>query len=162
MLSQQDLAIQLIPLMRQKGKCYAKFKSILATKAIGGEVIETVTSDGVETRNQANAGDYIVQNSTEARERYIVSSKKFESRYQFETSLGDGIARYKPTGKVIAVEVDDRLLKHLAQGETFHIMAPWKDKMVVKKNDFLVTSLDFREVYRIARKEFFETYRVEE
>jgi len=30
--------------------------------------------------------------------------------------------------------------------------------MVVKKGDFLVSPLDYSEVYRIAKKEFFETY----
>ena len=38
-------------------------------------------------------------------------------------------------------------------------MANWGEKMVVRKNDYLVSPLDNSEVYRIARKEFFETYK---
>ena len=31
--------------------------------------------------------------------------------------------------------------------------------MIVKKDDFLVSPLDYSEIYRIANKEFFETYK---
>ena len=34
--------------------------------------------------------------------------------------------------------------------------------MIVKKGDFLVSPLDYSEVYRIANKEFFETYKQKE
>lgn len=30
--------------------------------------------------------------------------------------------------------------------------------MIVKENDFLVSPLDYSEIYRIANHEFFETY----
>ena len=38
-------------------------------------------------------------------------------------------------------------------------MAPWGEKMIVKVGDYLVSPLNYSEVYRIAEKEFFETYR---
>ena len=36
--------------------------------------------------------------------------------------------------------------------------APWKESIVVKPGDFLVISLDKTEIYRVAKKEFTETY----
>ena len=33
--------------------------------------------------------------------------------------------------------------------------------MIVKENDYLVSPIDMSEVYRIAKTEFFETYRQE-
>ena len=38
-------------------------------------------------------------------------------------------------------------------------MAPWGERMVVKSGDYLVAPMNYSEVYRVAEKEFFETYR---
>jgi NAD(P)-dependent dehydrogenase (short-subunit alcohol dehydrogenase family) len=40
-------------------------------------------------------------------------------------------------------------------------MAPWDQPEKVELNDFLVTPPDHSEIYRIARKEFFETYKLD-
>ena len=32
--------------------------------------------------------------------------------------------------------------------------------MIVKKDDYLVSPMEYNEVYRIANKEFFETYKL--
>ena len=76
--------------------------------------------------------------------------------------LGDGFSEYVAKGKIVAVEMSSALLERLGLKQEFQFMAPWDEEMVVKENDFLVSPQDFSEVYRIARKEFFETYEPDE
>jgi len=52
-------------------------------------------------------------------------------------------------------------LKKFGVKTRFYFQADWGSKMVVKEKDFLACPVGGAEVYRIARKEFFETYRVE-
>lgn len=156
--SQEQLLDTMKPYLKNT-KTYEKFKEIYAKKAEGGELIYTVTSDGVETKNIAKPGDYIVKNTTQAEEMYILKPSKFEKRYKYLKDEKNGWKIYKSVGKIKAVEVDKDLLKNLKVGELFYFTAPWGEKMVVKKGDFLVSPLDYSEVYRIAKKEFFETYK---
>ena len=58
------------------------------------------------------------KNKTKAKERYVIKPKKFENRYEWERDLKNGYSRYKPTGKVIAVEVTSELLKNLGKSFT--------------------------------------------
>ena len=43
--------------------------------------------------------------------------------------------------------------------DPFYFEAPWQEKMVAKKGDMICTT-DGSEIYRIARKEFEQTYRI--
>lgn len=141
---------------------YEKYKEVYARKAVSGEKIKTYTKDGLETENTAKEGDYIVKNNTEAKEMYIVSQEKFNSRYEFKADVDNKWKIYKPTGKIKAIKVNTKILKQLGikkEKRNFYIMANWGEKMTVKINDYLVSPLDNSEVYRIAEKEFFETYR---
>ena len=45
------------------------------------------------------------------------------------------------------------------EGEEIKFKASWDEDMVLKKGDMIVTTPDKNEVYRIALKEFKETYR---
>lgn len=158
-LSQQEL---LEKLDFKTAKSFEKYKEVFARKAVEGEVILTYTKDGLETKNIAKAGDYIVKNSTEAKEMYILTEKKFNSRYELKGKIDDTWNVYKPLGKVKGIKVTNKIFKLLgiSKGEKeFYIMANWGEKMVVKKNDYLVSPFDNSEVYRIAEKEFFETYK---
>jgi len=57
---------------------------------------------------------------------------------------------YEPTGKVLAL---------LYQGPTIEFETSWGASMIMHEDDFLVCpDPRYNEVYRIARKEFFETY----
>lgn len=161
MLTQEEIKKIMIPLLKERGQLYAKFLPIIARKAGGGEKIETVTGDGLETVNKAEEGEYIVQNQTKAGEQYVVGAKKFESRYQFLESLEGGWSRYQSTGKVWGIELTAALAQELNFKFPFYFIASWDSKMVVKEADFLVCPLDFGSVYRIARHEFFETYRLD-
>ncbi len=156
--SQKELLGKMVSLLRE-GKAYEKFKEIEAKEAMGGEVIETITSDGLETRNTAQKGDYIVRNTTGAREMYILKRDKFNKRYEYKGDIEGEWKVYRSVGRIRGVRVGDELIERLEVGDEFYFMAPWGEKMVAKRGDYLVSPLDYSEVYRIAEKEFFETYR---
>ena len=78
----QKLLLEDMKPVLQKAKTYEKFKEIYARKAVPGEVIKTYTSDGYETQNTAGDGDFIVKNTTDAKEMYILTKEKFEKRYK--------------------------------------------------------------------------------
>lgn len=158
--SQEELLERMKPLLRE-GKVYGKFKEIDAMEAQGGEVIETVTTDGLETKNIAKKGDYIVRNTTDAMEMYVIKRDKFSQRYEYKGDLTGDWKIYGAVGKIKGVKVDSKVIKDLDTGNKFYFMAPWGEKMVVKKGDYLVSPLDYSEIYRVAEKEFFETYREE-
>lgn len=146
----------------KSAKGFEKYKEVIARKAIIGEEILTYTKDGLETKNIAKAGDYVVKNNTEAKEMYILTEKKFNARYELKGKIDNNWNIYKPLGKVKGIKVTNKIFKKLGieKGKKeFYIMANWGEKMVVKKNDYLVAPFDNSEVYRIAKKEFFETYK---
>ena len=136
------------------GKLYKKFGLISAVIAKGGEYIETWTADGLETTNTANEGDYIVKNlQTEWQETYIISKDSFFNRYDFLYYDING-AIYKPKGKILA---------SIYQGKDRKFFAPWGTLMELKTGDFLVTPYpECSGIYRIAAKEFYETYKKDE
>lgn len=135
----------------ENSQIYEKYNLVYARDAVIGEEIKTITKDGLETINRASKGDYVVKNMTSANEEYIVPKEKFEKKYIFEKASGNEWSVYKPIGIIKAIKVKSK--------ETFYIIAPWKEKMIVKQGDFLASPLDYSEIYRIAEHEFFETYR---
>lgn len=156
-LNQEFLIKELKPLL-EKAPIYKKYQKVWAREAKAGEKIITITSDGKETENIAKDGDIIVRNLTKAKEEYILTKAKFQSRYVFLKKIDDTWSLYYPIGEVKAVKVDKNIMKLLNVKGDFYIMAVWGEKMVVKMGDYLVSPLDYNEVYRIANKEFFETY----
>lgn len=164
LFNQQQMRELFIPLLELRGKVYKKYRHILAKEAEGGEVIETHTGDGLETVNTAKAGDMIVRNTTRAGEMYVMSAAKFAERYERvgEGEEEDGFAGYRPTGRILAIGIDAGLLEELSLPEAFSFTASWGSDMVVKAGDFLACPADHSSVYRIAREEFFETYKAGE
>lgn len=158
MHTQDEMKQMFIPLLKSKGKIYRKFQKVFARKAKKRERISTITKDGVETTNRASVGDYIVRNQTRAEEEYILKPQKFRSRYAYIKRSKGGYNEYKPKGKIYALEVNKRLLEKFKFKKEFYFEAAWGSKMIVKEKDFLVCPYDGNEVYRIARREFFETY----
>ena len=118
--------------------------------AIEGEYIETWTDDGLETTNYAKDGDYVVKNLyTSMQEEYIVSNEMMTQRYDFVYEVTEG-GIYKPTGKVKAA---------IYSGQEIQFIAKWGRNMTLKPGDMIVTPLPLcKEVYRIAAKEFYESY----
>jgi hypothetical protein len=161
-ISQSDLLAIVQPLMAEYGMIYSKKGQIIARQAHPGERIETITSDGLETVNTAHAGDYIVQNKTEAGERYIISKAKFEQRYTFVEKLNQTDSIYKSIGQIRGLKLTKDIMHKMGiEGSTFHFTAPWGEQMVAKKDDIIAMPIGAKpEVYRIAWLEFLETYHV--
>jgi hypothetical protein len=150
----------LMSVLQKRGKRYRKFLQILARPAETGEIVVSITSSGVETRNTARDGDFVVQNLTEAMEIYIVSGSDFSERYTLVGDAGGGWKRYRPHGVVFALEIRTKILNILDRTSPFLIEAPWGESQRVELNDFFVTPPDFSQIYRISRQEFFQTYRL--
>lgn len=158
LVSQALLQKLLKSVLKDCGKRYRKFQQILARPAIAGEIVVSITSSGVETRNTACEGDFVVQNHTEAMELYVVAGIKFSKLYSFVSEEDNGWKRYRPHGEVFAIEVGTEILELLERTSPFAIEAPWGEPQRVEIYDFFVTPPDHTEFYRIARKEFFQTY----
>jgi hypothetical protein len=149
-MTQEQAYNEFIPYINDTGKIYRKISPIYGRLAIENEYIETWTEDGLETTNYAKTGDYVVQNLyTSMREEYIVSEDMMLQRYNFVCTLDAG-GIYKPKGKVKA---------SIYSGEEIKFVAKWGRMMTLKPGDMIVTPLpDCKEVYRIAAKEFYESY----
>lgn len=157
--TQEEMKEIFLPILNEDGIFYKKIKKILARPAKDGEYIATITADGLETVNKSEKGDYIIKNQTEAGEQYILKKEKFEKRYELlEEKTSNEFNLYEPKGQIIAIELTTELLKHLDLPSPFYFIPAWKGKMVAKINDYLACPTDCSEIYRIARKEFFETY----
>ncbi|KAN0021484.1 hypothetical protein ACTFIU_010084 [Dictyostelium citrinum] len=65
---------------------YYKFQNVEAVQCginKVGSIIETVTSDGLETMNKIkNHDDFIIKNQTNANEQYIIPFNKFNDKYE--------------------------------------------------------------------------------
>ena len=161
MISQEDMKAIFLPLLREQGQIFMKKQKVWAKPANEGEIIITMTADGMETSNVAKQGDMLVKNQTDAEEIYVVSAKSFEERYaKMEDPIFDNedFEEFKPIGKIYALNLDSQLLTKLKLPKSFYFEAPWEGNMICKENDYLASPPDFSQVYRIARKEFFETY----
>lgn len=105
----------------------------------------------------------VVKNLTEAQEKYLVGIAKFPDRYSEVEPVDDTWMRYEPKGEVLAIEISRELTDQLDVREEFYIMAPWGSEQLAGEGDMLVSPLpDLDEIYRIARKEFEETYRLKD
>lgn len=105
--------------------------------------IETITGDGKETTNTAKKGDYIFAGPS--RELYVLKPVKVRKMY---------------TGEIGGTLVPEQTPRQVAEynGPTVEFMAPWDESMIMKKGDYLVKESDNSGFYRIAKKEFEETY----
>ena len=158
MLSQAELLEKIRPLWKRDGAIYRKNKNVFARPAKPGEIVYTHTADGLETANTAAEGDFIVRNQTGAGEAYIVPANKFSHKYARLRPAGEGWDEYTPLGHIIAVELSPERLTELGLPDTFEFMAAWGQAMIAKAGDYLGGPVTETEVYRIAHKEFGETY----
>ncbi len=160
-LTQKEARKAFLPILKTIGNTYSKYQIIHAKQAEEVEEIISITSYGKETKNTAYPGDYVVTNQTDANERYVVQQDKFDERYRFIRHLENGSSVYKAMGKVLGIEVTKDILIRLNLPPHFEIVANWDAYQYVCKGDFVVCPFDISEVYRIARKEFFEVYVLE-
>lgn len=159
LFNQEQIRALFIPLLESRGTVFKKYRNILAKTAEGGERIETHTSDGLETVNTAKPGDVIVRNTTRAGEMYVMSPAKFAGRYEPAGEGEGGFAEYRPIGRILAIELNEALLTELDLPAEFSFTASWGSSMAAKAGDYLACPMDRASVYRIAREEFFETYK---
>lgn len=158
MYTQEELLEKIRPLLQREGAVFQKKKNVYARPATPGETIQTVTKDGLETENRAEAGDFIVRNQTEAGEAYIVPGFKFSKKYAPLRPADDTWTEYRPVGRIVAVELTPERLAALGLPDEFEFIASWGSAMVARAGDFLGGPDSLTEVYRLARQEFFETY----
>ena len=158
MITQQEMLEHFIPRMEKEGKRFKKKSLIKAKKAEPGLEVITKTSDGVETKNTAQKGDWLVENQTSAEEQYLIKPETFEKKYDLMHALGDGWGCYRPKGEIYAMKVNSSDLESFGAKSTLEFQAPWKESIHIKPGDYLVISLDKTEIYRIALKEFLQTY----
>ncbi len=138
--SQEDVA-KIYKELETEEKTYVKkeltFNFRIAEKE---EKIVTEIDGEKETENTAKEGDYILTGSK--KEVYVLSPKKFESRY----TVVDGKAKTKPV-EILAKEFSGKKIK---------FKAPWEEDMIIKSSDFLVKNEG--EFYRIEKEAFANTY----
>ncbi|WP_296700969.1 hypothetical protein [Algoriphagus sp.] len=158
MISQQEMLDHFLPILETKGVIYKKKTLIKAKKAVPGSLIVTKTNDGDETKNKAEKGDWLVENQTSSSEQYLIKPQIFEKKYSFIQSLEDGWGCYQPKGKVIAIQIEKNDLSHFGKEDTMKFEAPWKELTILRLGDYLVIPPEKNEIYRIAKKEFGETY----
>jgi hypothetical protein len=158
MITQKEMLNHFLPLMESQGKRFKKKSLIRAKKAEPGMAVVTRTSDGIETRNTAEKGDWLVENQTSAKESYLIKADTFEKKYTMMDSLGNGWGCYRPKGEIYAMKVSAADLNDFSTEGLMEFQAPWKESIVVKPGDYLVISLEKSEIYRVAKKEFLETY----
>jgi len=158
MITQTEMLAHFCPILEKEGKRYKKKSLIRAKKATPGIEIVTKTSDGRETKSTASEGDWLVENQTSSSELYLVKAETFTKKYQLVQSLERGWGAYQPKGEVLGYQLKNEDLDFFKVSNVLEFQAPWKDTMVVKEGDFLVVPPEQDEIYRIAKKEFGETY----
>lgn len=73
-------------------------------------------------------------------------------------SLGNGWACYKHKGVMKTYEFEESDLKYFRVIQRLEFQASWKETMFVRVGDYLIIPSRNEEIYRVARKEFPETY----
>lgn len=161
--SQEWLQKNLLGDIVESGALYNKVGIVWIREATPGEKVVTEVDDGYETTNIAKAGDKVILNGTAIRETYIVDTETVAKRYvpveprETYECLPTGIVwqKYIPTGKCYALEVQHH---NIVEIET-----SWGDTQPVKIGDMLCVAYpEIQNVYRIAKKEFAETYQKDE
>jgi hypothetical protein len=158
-VGQEDLKSALLDHILTEGKLFKKTESVRARLACDGEVVVTITADGEEGHNNAKAGDWVVQNQTAAKEKYIVTNEKFRSRYEIHAEPTEQWQEYQPLGEAHAIEITHDVTTQLNVGSNFFIVASWNETQFASEGDYFVSpSPDFDEIYRIGKPEFEKTY----
>ena len=158
MITQQQMIEKFMPMIKSWGQKYQKKGEVYARPAEPGEKIDTVTKDGLETTNTAKQGDFVVRNS--GGEEYIVDGATMKKRYEQagagQSRLGEmGYMLYKAKGTVEGIQYNPQAMEMPAE---IQFEAPWGESMALKAGDMVVTP-DRKEIYRIAKPEFDQTYK---
>lgn len=158
MITQQEMLTHFLPILEKDGKRYKKKSMIRAKKAQPGQLVVTKTSDGDETKNTADAGDWLIENQTSSNELYLVKAETFKKKYTLVQSLEQGWGCYQPQGEILGITLGETHFEDFNAKKVLEFQAPWKNSMIAKPGDMLVVPPEKDEIYRIAKKEFGETY----
>jgi hypothetical protein len=156
--SQHEIINHFFDLLQKEGKRYAKKSLIIAKKAIPGTRVITKTSDGQRIETTAKDGDWLVENQTATNEHYLVSESTFKKKYQLRQALGEGWGSFQSLIQVYALKVQEKDLAHFGSDTQLEFKAPREKTVLIHPGDYLVIPIDQSEAYRIASKEFEETY----
>ena len=108
--------------------------------------VDTETSDGKETTNTAMKEDIVM--SGPSSEKYVVKKSKFHKMYTGEI------------GEDVEVEQSPRMVAEYTGDEELQFTASWGENMILKPGDYIVKETDSSGYYRIAKKEYEETYNI--
>ena len=108
--------------------------------------VDTETSDGKETTNTAMKEDIVM--SGPSSEKYVVKKSKFHKMYTGEI------------GEDVEVEQSPRMVAEYTGDEELQFTASWGENMILKPGDYIVKEADSSGYYRIAKKEYEETYNI--
>lgn len=170
--TQQEVADHFWTKFQQHGKPYSKSARAFIRKGQKGEAIVTSIYGEVETKYTIDNDDtYVVMGKTNARECYCIQSHEFQENYITEepveptiaTIQNKGFQEYRSRRQILALEATSEDMEFFGSnkdGEA-HFVAPWGETTLVKEEDILATTFplnDKKEVYRIERSIFEETY----
>lgn len=155
---QDEMKEKFLSKIKETGKTYKKKTQVLVRIAKEEEKIVTTTSTGKETECVAKVGDFIVQNKTGAKEEYVLPPEKFNKRYEKTSKTENGLDVYQATGMCKALQFKG---SEWNMSNKIKFIADWKEEMVMEDGDMVCTPLPAaNEIYRIALKEFNETYEI--
>ena len=172
MLSHSETLTLVRPLLLERGRAYKKVKRAFLRPAIPGEKIQTILDGKTETENVASEGDMVVRADTSFKEEYILKATDFREVYDANNPLridthpdaeelrARGFQSYAPTRRVLAIQVDQDLLKLFPDG---HFEASWGSPMCVEAGDYLASGRSLNdgtiaEIIRIQQNAFHQTY----
>lgn len=150
------------PIIKSQGRLYKKTRTILARRATEKEKIITVVDRIVETENIAEPGDYIVINQTSEKESYVIKAEEFAKRYSEHRILNDGLTEYLPISKNYGILLTFDLLSQLNLPHHFYFIAPWSEPVYARIGDYILSNLEYEDIYRVERSKFLETYTIVE
>ena len=154
-VKKQDAMIETMNVKIEAGetKVYKKSGTFKARNGKAGEHIVTEIDGEKETEKTVKDGEIVIKGPKG--EMYVVSSKKFNERYEVDKELTDEFQDYKAKGLIRAYEYD---------GTSFYFTASWDEDMLCHNGDYLAAPVQspdddhVEEVYRIERSVFDETY----
>lgn len=127
----------------------SKYQRINAHPAKHDEQVATIASDGTaETTNTAKDGDWIVNNTTNPNNKWIVDNQTFQKKYTPVEGTKD---TYKPKGNPM-----DAAQIH----EPISFIAPWGQRMNIDDGGYILQDpTNPTDIYGISREDFDNTYR---
>ncbi len=156
--SYKSINKKFLPILKVKGIWFKKFKNVYAWIAKGGEKVISITDKFIETVNTAESGNFILENQTSDREKYIVKPDVFHTRYEVIKVFGDGKLDCMAKGEIIGIQLSKDLLQQSGLEVRFMFKAPWDEIQYASEGDFIVCNKDFEDIYRVSQRMFHETY----